>query len=100
VSYRQAIRDADHFKLVAWNGGDSRVIDLGSRDAWLALSNLLMWSRRNHIDAVTVYAVGASGSEMRCGGWKVEAMVVTPEEIEAGHLSFRDDVVIKAMGYE
>lgn len=100
MSYRQAIRDADHFKLVAWNGGDSRVIDLGSRDAWLDLSNLLLWSRRNTIDAVTVYAVQADGSQVRCGGWTAGEMIATPEEIEAGSRAFRDDPTIKAMGYE
>ena len=100
MSYRQAIRDADHFKLVAWNGGDSRVIDLSSSSAWLDLSNLLLWSRRNTIDSVTVYAVQADGSQVRCGGWTAGEMIATPEEIEAGHLSFRYDVVIKAMGYE
>ena len=100
MSYRQAIRDADHFKLVAWNGGDSRVIDLGSRDAWLDLSNLLLWSRRNTIDSVTVYAVQADGSQVRCGGWTAGEMIATPEEIEAGSRAFRDDPTIKAMGYE
>ena len=98
--YRAAIDDADHFIVVASHAESKRTIDLSSSSAWLDLSNLLLWSRRNTIDSVTVYAVQADGSQVRCGGWKVEAMVVTPEEIEAGHLSFRDDVVIKAMGYE
>ncbi len=100
MSYKKSIDDADHFKVVAWGGMDNRVIDLSSKGAWLDLSNLLLWSRRNTIDSVTVYAVQADGSQVRCGGWTAGEMIATPEEIEAGSRAFRDDPTIKAMGYE
>ena len=100
MSYKKSIDDADHFKVVAWGGMDNRVIDLSSKGAWLDLSNLLLWSRRNTIDSVTVYAVQADGSQVRCGGWTAGEMIATPEEIEEGSRAFRDDPTIKAMGYE
>ena len=100
MSYKKSIDDADHFKVVAWGGMDNRVIDLSSKGAWLDLSNLRLWSRRNTIDSVTVYAVQADGSQVRCGGWTAGEMIATPEEIEAGSRAFRDDPTIKAMGYE
>ncbi len=100
MSYKKSIDDADHFKVVAWGGMDNRVIDLSSKGAWLDLSNLLLWSRRNTIDSVTVYAVQADGSQVRCGGWTATVSDLTPEQVEAGHQAFRDDPIIKAMGYE
>ena len=100
MSYKKSIDDADHFKVVAWGGMDKRVIDLSSKGAWLDLSNLLLWSRRNTIDAVTVYAVQADGSQVRCGGWTAEEMIATLEELEAGHQAFRDDPMIKALSRE
>ena len=100
MSYKKSIDDADHFKVVAWGGMDNRVIDLSSKGAWLDLSNLLLWSRRNTIDSVTVYAVQADGSQVRCGGWTAKVSDLTPEEIEAGSWAFWDDLMIEAMGYE
>ena len=98
--YRAAIDDADHFIVVASHAESKRTIDLSSSSAWLDLSNLLLWSRRNTIDSVTVYAVQADGSQVRCGGWTAGEMIATPEEIEVGSRAFWDDFMIKAMGYE
>ena len=98
--YRAAIDDADHFIVVASHAESKRTIDLSSSSAWLDLSNLLLWSRRKTIDSVTVYAVQADGSQVRCGGWTATVSDLTPEQVEAGHQAFRDDPIIKAMGYE